>query len=136
MAPLIAGNSRQRQSQAREGFIVITLTLPYPPSANRLWTRAKKGMRRSDEYLAWLDEAGWAAKSQRVGGIRGPYKISIQAARPDKRQRDLDNILKPTSDLLQHVGIIENDHMCEMLVARWVTSGEGVTVIIEPAGVE
>lgn len=115
---------------------MIQLQIPYPPSANRLWTRTKKGMRRSDEYLAWLDEAGWQAKSQRVGSIRGPYKISIQATRPDKRHRDLDNILKPTSDVLQHVGIIENDHLCEMLVARWVTNGEGVTVIIEPVGVE
>lgn len=116
--------------------MTIQLTLPYPPSANRLWTRTKKGMRRTDEYLAWLDEAGWTAKEQRVGGIRGPYKISIHAARPDKRVRDLGNLIKATEDLLQHVGVIENDSLCEQLGIRWVTQGNGLTVYIDPAGVE
>ncbi len=67
--------------------------------------------------------------------IKGPYKISITAARPDNRKRDLDNILKPISDLLKTMGAIEDDHLCEMLTARWVTSGDGVTVRLEPAGI-
>jgi crossover junction endodeoxyribonuclease RusA len=116
--------------------MTIQLHLPYPPSANNLWTRTKRGMRRTDEYLAWLDEAGWRVKEQRAGAIRGPYKISINAVRPDKRQRDLDNILKPCSDVLQHVGVIENDSLCEMLCARWVTTGHGITVYIDRAGTE
>lgn len=113
--------------------MVITLRLPYPPSANRLWTRAKKGMRRTDEYLAWLAEAGWEAKAQGVGSIQGPYRISIHAVRPDNRQRDLDNIIKPIQDVLQHISVVRNDCECEMLSARWVSSGDPITVILEPA---
>lgn len=116
--------------------MTIQLHLPYPPSANKLWTRTKRGMRRTDEYLAWLDEAGWRVKEQRAGSIQGPYKISINAVRPDKRHRDLDNLIKPTSDLLQHVGVIANDCDCEMLSARWVTTGNGLTVYIDRAGTE
>ncbi len=115
---------------------MVELTLPYPPSANRLWVRARKGMRKSDAYSDWLTEAGWEAKRQRPASILGPYKISVTASRPDKRRRDLDNILKPISDLLQSIGVIRDDADCELISARWVTAGEGVTVRVEPAGVE
>jgi crossover junction endodeoxyribonuclease RusA len=121
--------------------VTIQLSIPYPPSANRLWVRARVGMRKSDAYTAWISEAAWSIKSQRPGKISGPYKISIHASRPDKRVRDLDNILKPISDALQVAGVIANDSDCEMLTARWVTGGgQGVMVMvmvmIDRAGVE
>lgn len=116
--------------------MTVTLQLPLPPSANRLWVRAQKGMRRSDEYVAWLLEAGWTAKTQRPGKIDGPFKVSIHASRPDKRRRDIDNLIKPSLDLMEHLQIIEDDSDCEQVSARWVTAGEGVTIIVEQAGVE
>ena len=115
---------------------MVELLLPYPPSANHLWTRTRKGMRKSTKYVTWLLEAGWRAKAQRPGSVKGPYKLSIQVTRPDKRRRDIDNTIKPISDLLASVGIIRDDCDCEMVSARWVTTGEGVTVRIEPAGIE
>lgn len=115
---------------------MIELFLPAPPSANHLWIRARKGMRKSPAYVAWLLEAGLIAKSQRPKSIEGPYKLSIQVARVNKRRADIDNKIKPISDLLQTLGIVRDDCDCEMVTARWVTTGEGVTVRIEPAGVE
>lgn len=119
-----------------KGRMTVTLQLPLPPSANRLWVRSQKGMRRSDEYMAWLLEAGWTAKSQRFGKVAGPFKVSIHATRPDKRRRDIDNLIKPTLDLMQHLAIVEDDSDCEQVSARWVTSGAGVTIIVEQAGTE
>lgn len=58
---------------------------------------------------------------------------NIDAVRPDKRHRDLDNLLKSSSDLLQHIGIVENDSLCQQISARWVSAGEGITVTVEPA---
>lgn len=115
---------------------MVELWLPYPPSANSLWRSAKGRVYRSRKYVDWLTEAGIEAKMQRAGKITGPYKISITAARPDKRKRDLDNLLKSISDLLKSIGAIEDDHLCEMLTARWATSGDGVSVRLEPAGIE
>jgi crossover junction endodeoxyribonuclease RusA len=60
----------------------------------------------------------------------------VTAARPDKRKRDIDNLLKPISDLLKSIGAIEDDYLCEMISARWVTNGDGVAIRIEPAGIE
>lgn len=111
----------------------ITLTLPYPPSTNRLWTRTRKGMRKTDEYSAWIHTAGWEANAQGVGTMKGPYKLSIHAVRPDNRKRDLGNLEKGISDLLQRLGIIEDDCLAEEIYSRWVKAGKGVTIILEPA---
>ena len=116
---------------------MVELTLPFPPSQNHLWTRTKNGMRCTDRYRAWLKEAGWLIQAKRPQPIKGPYKLSVQAVRPDNRKRDLDNFaFKAISDLIVELGIVQDDSLCEMISARWVTVGEGVTVRIEPAGVE
>lgn len=115
---------------------MIEIWLPYPPSANHLWRSGRGRTYCSRAYTDWRAEAGIYVKQSLKQPIIGPYKISITAARPDKRKRDLDNIIKPISDLLKSMGAIEDDHLCEMLSARWTTSGDGVAVRLEPAGVE
>lgn len=106
-----------------------------PPSANDLWCIAGRRLVRTDEYDRWLDTMGHFVNRQCRSTLAVPYKLSIAARRPHNRF-DLDNIIKPTSDLLQKMGAIRNDNLCEMICARWVTAGEPLTVRIEPAGVE
>lgn len=116
--------------------MIIELALPYPPSANRLWRSYGKNVCKSKEYTSWLVAAGLMARSQRPAAIVGPYKILINASRPDKRRRDIDNLIKPIGDLLQSIGVVRDDCDCEMVSARWVTTGEGVNVRLETAGAE
>lgn len=111
--------------------MIVELTLPYPPTANNLWTRTRRGMRKTDKYADWLRVAGQMAMTQRPAGIVGPYKVLIQALRPDKRRRDIDNLIKPISDLLQTVGVVDDDCNCEMVTARWVKDGLPLTVRVE-----
>ena len=115
---------------------LFELQLTRPPTANHLWIRARKGMRKSDAYVTWLMLAAIEARRQTFKRISGPYKLTVTASRPDRRRRDLDNLLKPLNDLLMHIGAIEDDSNCEMISARWVTTGEGVSIRVEPAGVE
>jgi len=117
---------------------MIELHLPLPPSKNALRKRTKTGIARSQRYEDWLFDAGFMALAQRrgQGEIPGHYKLSIDAVRPDNRKRQLGNLLEATEDLLTSVGIIKVDSLSEMISMRWVTTGEGVTVRIEPAGVE
>ena len=75
------------------------------------------------------------AKRQVKELISVPYKLTITAKRPNKR-RDLDNIIKPLNDLLAKLGAVKNDNLCEMVMARWVTTGDGVAMLLEKAGVE
>lgn len=111
--------------------------LPFPPSQNHIWKKTPTGMRISKGYEDWQLLAGHALNRQKPSKIAGAYKLTIQASRPDKRRRDLDNIaFKAINDLLVKHGVVEDDSLCEMLSARWVSSGEGVCVRVEPAAVE
>jgi len=109
----------KRPGAGRRPFISTAAELPIPPSANALWFNAPgRGRVKTDEYRAWLDEAGWMLKKQRVSTIRGPVGLTVFAGLPE-RPRDLDNLIKKIGDLLQAYGIIENDNcICELFV-RW-----------------
>jgi crossover junction endodeoxyribonuclease RusA len=115
---------------------VVELWLPFPPSANRLWRTGSGRVFKSAEYSGWLIEAAVEARKQKFNKFIGAYKLSMTAARPDKRKRDLDNLIKPVSDLLASIGAIENDSQAEQINLRWVTTGEGIAVRIEPVGIE
>ena len=116
--------------------MIVEVILPYPPSANRLWRRSGKRIHKSAQYQAWLTDAAWTARSQRQGAIVGPYALSLQAKRPDKRRRDLDNLIKPVSDALTQAGVIADDCWAEMISMRWVTQGDGVHVRVQSTSTE
>lgn len=101
------------------GTLVITLSLPYPPSVNGYW-RAARGRiymtRRGKEYrkavAAELDKHDLAA-------INADVAISLDMYPPDKRVRDVDNIQKPLLDALQSCGLLVNDsQVCLLVTAR------------------
>jgi crossover junction endodeoxyribonuclease RusA len=94
-------------------------TLPYPPSANRIWRNTPQGTKKSAAYRSWLAEAVGMMRLQRPAKVLGKYVLSIVVTRPDKRQRDLDNLAKPISDALKLGGIIEDDHLCDTLILAW-----------------
>jgi len=64
--------------------------------------------------------------------VIGPYELTVRVSRPDERKRDLDNLLKPISDLLCSIGVIEDDSLCRRILAEWITDGDGMIVRIEP----
>lgn len=109
----------------------LCLDLPLPPSANHLWRHVSGGKAyKSNAYKAWLTEAGYKARQQAKGRVAGCYALSILASRPDRRKRDIDNLLKPVSDLLQGLGLIDGDHLCQRIEAEWVTHLTGVRVAV------
>ena len=115
--------------------MIIRLELPLAPSTNRLWKIGKGGrMYKSPEYVAWLDEAGWMVKAQTKYQINGPYVIHISAVKPDKRRRDLDNLLKSTSDLLAKSKIVDDDSECHALAAEWSEHSAPMIVTVYAVG--
>ena len=110
----------------------IRLSLPYPPSVNRLWRSSAGGrMYRSKEYNSWRDAAGWSVSSQAKGkGIKGFYTLEVRAVKPDKRRRDLGNLEKAISDLLQEVKVIEDDCLCQDIHLMWVKEGPDCLVVV------
>lgn len=116
-----------------EAITPIYLVLPYPPSVNSIW-RGGKGGRHflSPKYKAWKTEAAYTARAQSTKRISGPYALQINAVRPDKRRRDLDNILKVISDLLVFTGFVDDDSEAQFISLQWVEKGPAVWLAIRP----
>lgn len=102
---------------------MIIFNLPRPPSTNRLYklVLTASGERPyTKEYTDWHDRAGWEIATQRLGQterrIAGKYVVTFTL---ERCKMDLDNAYKATSDLLQHMKVIDNDSCAERIVLQW-----------------
>jgi crossover junction endodeoxyribonuclease RusA len=112
---------------------MIWLDLPFPPSANSIWRNVKGRTLLSARYRAWIEAAASMISIYRKAAtVAGPYTLQIQAGRPDKRKRDIDNLIKPVSDALVNGGIVEGDHLCQEVTACWLPGVTGVRVLVLP----
>lgn len=94
--------------------------MEFPPSANRIWRNVGGKTLKSAEYRAWKEAQEWAVRAQREPTVLGPYAAHIMVNRPDNRRRDIDNLLKPISDVLVAAGIVEDDCLCQKVTVEWV----------------
>lgn len=99
------------------GKRTATVWLPWPPSVNHYWgTRGKirfigaegKAFRQATN-VAW-----YATREQGFGNAR--LVVSVVAYPPDRRKRDLDNILKAALDALTHARAYEDDSQIDRLI--------------------
>ena len=107
---------------------MIQIELPLAPSVNALWRISGKRLYRTKQYKDWLEEAGWMVRQQTRKTVDGEYALHIRAVRSNKR-RDLDNILKATSDLLVELRIVEDDSQCIALAAEWATESSAPMIV-------
>lgn len=92
----------------REPVDRVELVLPVPPSVNRLWTpNGHGGLRRTDVYNAWIEDAGWALVRQKPGRVAEGYNLLIEV--PAASRADVSNLEKAASDLLERHGVVTND---------------------------
>jgi crossover junction endodeoxyribonuclease RusA len=49
-----------------------------------------------------------------------PVTVDVCADRPDNRRRDLDNLLKPLLDAMEHAGVYVNDSQVHDLHIKWL----------------
>lgn len=111
---------------------MVIIELPRAPSVNRLWRAGRGKVYKSAEYNKWLADCHILIRAQKPNKIKGGYRLIIEAVKPDKRKRDIGNLEKGISDLLQATGIVENDCLCNELISRWVTSGPEMRLLLEP----
>ena len=114
----------------------MVITLPYPPSINHYWRRvgprtliSREGRTFRKNVCALLGGGG-----PRKPPAGGRIALAMDAFPPDRRRRDLDNLLKCTQDSLAHAGVFEDDSQIDLLiVARRepVTGGKVVIRIDE-----
>lgn len=105
---------------------MMEFTLPWPPSTNTYWRHPSKGALAGRHLISEVGrnyratvqaELHVAAKIKKP--LTGRLVIEIKASPPDKRRRDLDNILKALLDSITHAGLIEDDSQFDAIaIAR------------------
>ena len=121
----------------------MRLELPWPPSTNTYWRHVGSRVLLSKDGRDYRKHVGWIALESRLAGIipklpmQDRLKVTILASPPDRRRRDLDNILKSLLDTLTFVGVWEDDSQIDDLrVIRGIPSFAGSVVVtvekIEP----
>jgi len=106
---------------------MIEITLPWPPSVNTYWRNFNGRMIISAKGREYRETVGDQMTLQRmVKHYLGPLKVEIEAFRPDKRRRDLDNLLKATLDGLAHAGVYEDDSQIVDLHIYWAPNIGGM----------
>lgn len=89
---------------------MIELELPWPPSINHYYGRARNGrvfikapgVKFRTSVADIVADAGCEVQT-------GDLALFIWVSPPDKRKRDMDNLVKATQDALQEAGCYEND---------------------------
>ena len=109
---------------------MIEITLPWPPSVNTYWRNFDGRMIISARGREYRETVGDQMTLQKmVKHFRGQLKVEIEAFRPDKRRRDLDNLLKATLDGLAHAGVYEDDSQIVDLRIYWAKDIGGMLKI-------
>ena len=129
---VVSGGMFALDSPTRRVVDEIEITLPMPPSANRLTRNDDmRGRVKTPEYREWINEAGKRLLQQRPGRIVGYYKIHFQFPRPSRAIRlDLGNREKAASDLLVKHHVISDDSLAEGISLSWGPPGSDVLVTL------
>lgn len=114
---------------------MISLRLPYPPSANHYRTHARGRWflsaagkaYHSDVTAVVLDELGQHEP------LKGRLAVQLEFIMPDRIKRDLDNVLKIVFDALEAANVFEDDKQIDHLIVKrlHVEPPGAVDVIIE-----
>lgn len=111
---------------------MITLTLPYPVSANRYWRTVvnKRTLRAmtfvSEEAKSFKSEVGWTAKAQGLRiPLRGPVELIVKLIPKNGVCMDLDNALKVTIDALKGIAYADDSQVRRIDAERLDPDGAG-----------
>lgn len=109
---------------------MLEITLPWPPSVNRYWRSIDGRAIISAEGRAYREAAMFHIQQQKAAKrIAEPIRVVIEAYRPDKRRRDLDNLFKATLDSLAHGGVYNDDAQIQDLRIYWAPTIGGMLKI-------
>lgn len=109
----------------------FVVELPWPPTANHYWKRNGSRYFISPKGIAFRDITIFTCKNIQESFLNGERLcFKVDAYPPDKRRRDLDNILKATQDSLQKANVYKDDCQIDLLQVRRMTSLLGKVIIV------
>jgi crossover junction endodeoxyribonuclease RusA len=104
----------------------MRLELPWPPSVNHYWLYSVRRSGRKSFVNVRIGDAGLEFRAKVIELIRpagdalkGRLSVKFYVHAPDKRRRDLDNVLKAANDALTHAGVwLDDEQIDELTVIR------------------
>ena len=113
---------------------MVVLNLPYPPSVNHLYINAR-GRRfpnaKAKAYKTAVQE--YVAEYRTPKFNNAKIALIVWAYPPDKRKRDISNLLKIIEDSLQDAGVFDDDFNIDFIEIKRceIKKGGGLKVMIE-----
>ena len=107
--------------------------LPFPPSVNHYWRHVGNRTLISRTGRAYRQQVLHDVEQLGLRAITGPIKLEVIATRPDRRRRDVDNLLKSLLDALDHAEVYEDDSQIQDLRISW-RCGENQQPVIVAGG--
>lgn len=113
---------------------MIEIELPFPPSLNAYYRHPSKGPLAGRHLISAKGREYRSEVIRRIAPLnysaRGRLAVVITCHAPDKRRRDLDNILKGLNDALTHAGLWDDDEQIDDLrIIRGANVSGGKVVV-------
>lgn len=120
-------------------MILIRLELQWPPSVNQMYRTVRNRIYKTAKAKKYQEDVATICISVGVNRMyEGSIKVSIEAYPPDRRRRDVDNILKSLLDSIQAGGVYKDDsQIIELFIRKNPSDGVGrVMICIDEIGSE
>lgn len=95
----------------------LIITLPWPPSSNIYWRYVNGRVitsKAARDYKYLIQQLSYTWKAPKFTTERLFFVVKVYP--PDKRKRDIDNLLKVTIDAIASTGVFQNDSQIDKIM--------------------
>lgn len=108
----------------------LNITLPWPPTINHYWRHTNRGIFLSQRGKDYREHVGYLClQSQGFFDEHARLMVNILAYPPDRRRRDLDNVLKSLLDALMHAKVYPDDSQIDKLTISRNKPLDGTVIV-------
>ena len=98
---------------------VTLAVLAVPPSVNHYGRQVGSRRMISRPGRAYRQQLVHDVQRSGLRALTGPIRIEVIATRPDRRRRDVENLLKSLLDALDHADVYDDDSQIHDLRIGW-----------------
>jgi len=108
----------------------VTVELPWPPSVNHYYRRVGPRTLISRAGREFRRRVARILAARRLPPALGRLAVTVEVYPPDRRRRDIDNLLKAVLDACQHGGAFPDDSRIVWLLIHRTQVVRGGRVVV------
>lgn len=104
-----------------------------------MWKKGQGNTYLTKAALAYYSQVAWVIKSSGLMlGLEDRLTVEVDIYPPDKRRRDLSNVIKVVEDACTKAGLWQDDSQIDRLVLQRMPSMKGgaIALRVAPTGAE